>query len=95
MKNSQSEQGVFRPFIAIQTILLGMDLCNLLVKRWLELNANGMYSDTYGIHSNNNESSIGKYANQSCVGMHNTEVEKLHGKVQMAIPVAISHRLLA
>jgi lipoprotein-anchoring transpeptidase ErfK/SrfK len=33
-----------------------------LGKRWLGLNANGTYGgDTYGIHDNNNESSIGKY----------------------------------
>jgi len=40
----------------------GGDPRNPLGKRWLGLNANGTYGgDTYGIHDNNNESSIGKY----------------------------------
>ncbi|MDF2058550.1 L,D-transpeptidase [Priestia megaterium] len=34
--------------------------CNQLGKRWLGLNANRTYVDTYGIHGNNNESSIFK-----------------------------------
>jgi lipoprotein-anchoring transpeptidase ErfK/SrfK len=60
---------------------------NPLGKRWLGINANG----TYGIHGNNNESSIGKYVSQGCVRMHNTDIEKLYDKVQVGTPVAITY----
>ncbi|MFE0565885.1 L,D-transpeptidase family protein [Priestia megaterium] len=40
----------------------------------------------YGI---NNESSIGKCVSQSCVRIHNADVEKLYDKVHMDTPVAI------
>jgi len=61
----------------------GGDPRNPLEKRWLGLNANGTYGDTYGIQGNNNESSIGKYVIQGCVRMHNTDIEKLYDKVQV------------
>ncbi|PFT56328.1 L,D-transpeptidase [Priestia megaterium] len=60
---------------------------NPLGKRWLGINANG----TYGIHGNNNESSIGKYVSQGCVRMHNADIEKLYDKVQVGTPVAITY----
>ncbi|MBE2977775.1 L,D-transpeptidase [Bacillus megaterium] len=69
----------------------GGDPRNPLGKRWLGLNANGTYGDTYGIHGNNNESSIGKYVSQGCVRMHNASIEKLYGKVQVNTPVAITY----
>ncbi|WP_368484204.1 L,D-transpeptidase [Priestia aryabhattai] len=69
----------------------GGDPRNLLRKRWLGLNANGTYGDTYNIHGNNNESSIGKYVSQGCVRMHNADVEKLYDKVQVGTPVAITY----
>ncbi|MGZ9869612.1 L,D-transpeptidase [Priestia endophytica] len=69
----------------------GGDPRNPLGKRWLGLNANGTYGDTYGIHGNNNESSIGKYVSQGCVRMHNADIEKLFNKVQVGTPVAITY----
>jgi len=69
----------------------GGDPRNPLGKRWLGLNANGTYGDTYGIHGNNNESSIGKYVSQGCVRMHNPSIEKLYDKVQVNTPVAITY----
>ncbi|MED3729508.1 L,D-transpeptidase [Priestia endophytica] len=69
----------------------GGDPRNPLGKRWLGLNVNGTYGDTYGIHGNNNESSIGKYVSQGCVRMHNTDVEKLYDKVQVGTPVNITY----
>ncbi|MEI2390476.1 L,D-transpeptidase [Priestia megaterium] len=69
----------------------GGDPRNPLGKRWLGLNANGTYGDTYGIHGNNNESSIGKYGSQGCVRMHNADIEKLYDKVQVGTPVAITY----
>ncbi|NLR46365.1 L,D-transpeptidase [Priestia megaterium] len=69
----------------------GGDPRNPLGKRWLGLNANGTYGDTYGIHGNNNESSIGKYVSQGCVRMHNADIEKLYDKVQVGTPVTITY----
>src|SRR6478609_4199794 len=69
----------------------GGDSRNPLGKRWLGINANGTYGDTYGIHGNNNENSIGKYVSQGCVRMHNADVEKLYDKVQVGTPVAITY----
>ncbi|WP_317619676.1 L,D-transpeptidase [Priestia megaterium] len=54
---------------------------NPLGKRWLRINTNGTYGDTYSIHGNNNEISIGKYVSQGCVRMHNADIEKLYDKV--------------
>ncbi|MCU7741319.1 L,D-transpeptidase family protein [Priestia megaterium] len=45
------------------------------------MNTNGTYGDTYSIHGNNNEISIGKYVSQGCVRMHNADIEKLYDKV--------------
>nr|WP_242647219.1 L,D-transpeptidase [Priestia megaterium] len=74
----------------------GGDPRNPLGKRWLGLNANGTYGDTYGIHGNNNESSIGKYVSQGCVRMHNADIEKLYDKVQVGhrLPLRIPIRAL-
>ncbi|MFL7939176.1 L,D-transpeptidase (plasmid) [Priestia megaterium] len=55
------------------------------------LKANGTYGDTYGIHGNNNESSIGKYVSQGYVRIHNVDIEKLYDKVQVGTPVAITY----
>ncbi|MBX9997300.1 L,D-transpeptidase [Priestia aryabhattai] len=71
--------------------IAGGDSRNPLGKRWLGINANGTYGDTYGIHGNNNEDSIGKYVSQGCVRMHNADIEKLYDKVQVNTPVAITY----
>ncbi|MGJ7910989.1 L,D-transpeptidase family protein [Neobacillus sp. LXY-1] len=63
---------------------------NPLGDRWLGLNAAGTNGDTYAIHGNNNESSIGKYISHGCVRMHNAEVRWLFGQVQMNTPVIIT-----
>ncbi|WP_277813720.1 L,D-transpeptidase [Priestia megaterium] len=54
------------------------------------MNANGTYGDTYGIHGNNNESSIWKYVSQGCVRMDSADIEKLYDKVEVGTPVAIT-----
>ncbi|MBU8757064.1 L,D-transpeptidase [Priestia megaterium] len=69
----------------------GEDPRNPLGKRWLGIDANRTNGNTYGIHGNNNESSIGKYVSHGCVRMHNTDVEKLYEKVQIGTPVAITY----
>lgn len=69
----------------------GGDPRNPLGKRWLGLDANETYGDTYAIHGNANESSIGKHISQGCVRMHNASIEKLYDKVQVGTPVAITY----
>ncbi|RAS85572.1 L,D-transpeptidase [Priestia endophytica] len=69
----------------------GGDPRNPLGKRWLGINANGTFGDTYGIHGNNNESNIGKYVSQGCIRMHNADIEKLYDKVQVGTPVKITY----
>ncbi|RAS73572.1 L,D-transpeptidase [Priestia endophytica] len=69
----------------------GGDPHNPLGKRWLGLNVNGTPGNTYAIHGNNNESSIGKYVSQGCIRMHNIDVEKLYDKVQVGTPAIITY----
>ncbi|WP_148347750.1 Ig-like domain-containing protein [Bacillus rubiinfantis] len=63
---------------------------NPLGKRWMELSIkeNGGYP--YGIHGNNNESSIGKWVSGGCVRMHNWDIEKLFNKVKVGAKVKIT-----
>ncbi|KAB2338954.1 L,D-transpeptidase [Cytobacillus depressus] len=55
---------------------------NPLGRRWLGLNVYGTPGNTYAIHGNNNESSIGKYVTAGCIRMNNNEIEWLFGKVK-------------
>ena len=64
---------------------------NPLGSRWLGLNANGTTGDTYGIHGNNSEASIGKYVSHGCVRMHNADVEELFDKVAVGTSVTITY----
>ena len=58
---------------------------NPLGRRWLGFLPNG-----YGIHGNNNASSIGKAVSLGCVRMHNADVEELFGCIS-----AVSYTHLA
>jgi glucan-binding YG repeat protein/lysophospholipase L1-like esterase len=69
----------------------GGDPRNPLGDRWMGLDARGTYGTTYGIHGNNNESSIGKYVSSGCVRMHNEEVRWLYDQVQLYTPVIITY----
>ena len=69
----------------------GGDPRNPLGKRWIGIDANGTKGDTYAIHGNANESSIGKYVSQGCVRMHNDTVAKLFNKVKVGTPVTITN----
>ncbi|MFP7736921.1 L,D-transpeptidase [Priestia aryabhattai] len=64
---------------------------NPLGSRWLGLDANGTTGDTYGIHGNNSEASIGKYVSHGCVRMHNADVEELFDKVAVGTSVNITY----
>lgn len=59
----------------------GGDPRNPLGDRWLGLQIRGTYGTTYGIHGNNNESSIGKHVSGGCVRMHNKDVRWLFDRI--------------
>jgi hypothetical protein len=62
---------------------------NPLGYRWMGLNVPGTSGGTYGIHGNNNPSSIGTYASAGCVRMFNDENIWLYDRVKMNTTVVI------
>ncbi|WP_286228588.1 L,D-transpeptidase family protein [Neobacillus mesonae] len=68
----------------------GGDPRNPLGNRWLGLNARGTWGTTYGIHGNNNPSSIGHYVSSGCVRMYDNQVEWLFNQVPVNTPVIIT-----
>ena len=54
---------------------------NPLGDRWLGLHIKGTYGTTYGIHGNNNASSIGKNVSAGCVRMHNSDIRWLFDQI--------------
>jgi hypothetical protein len=68
----------------------GGDPRNPLGNRWMGLNARGTWGTTYGIHGNNNPSSIGGYVSHGCVRMYNNEVQWLFSQVTINTPVIIT-----
>lgn len=71
--------------------IAGGDPRNPLGDRWLGLNARGTRGDTYGIHGNNNEKSIGSYVSLGCVRMHNKDVRWLFDQVKVNTTVIIAN----
>lgn len=68
----------------------GGDPRNPLGNRWLGLEVGKTYGTTYGIHGNNNESSIGKSVSAGCIRMHNKDVEWLFDEIPKGSTVIIS-----
>jgi len=64
---------------------------NPLGLRWLGLNVPGTSGYTYGIHGNNNESSIGTYASSGCVRMHNKDIVWMFDHVKVGANVVITN----
>lgn len=60
---------------------------NPLGRYWLGLSLKG-----YGIHGNNNPSSIGNPESNGCIRMHNHDVELLVGLVRVGTPVEIVYQ---
>ncbi|MEH7505846.1 L,D-transpeptidase family protein [Neobacillus drentensis] len=81
------EKIVNRPYY--KKHIAGGDPRNPLGKRWMGLSKreNGGYP--YGIHGNNNESSIGKYVSGGCIRMHNKEIIELFSKIKTRTKVVI------
>lgn len=73
----------------------GGDPKNPLGDRWLGLKVkiNGKTSYAYGIHGNNDEKSIGKYASAGCIRMHNDDVRWLYDRIKVDTPVHIVKKL--
>ncbi|WP_278244937.1 L,D-transpeptidase family protein [[Clostridium] dakarense] len=67
----------------------GGDPRNPLGDRWLGLQLKGTYGTTYGIHGNNNESSIGKSVSGGCIRMHNKDVRWLFDQVTTGTDVIL------
>ncbi|MFJ8244266.1 L,D-transpeptidase family protein [Peribacillus asahii] len=94
-KDSYTPEGTFkvvnkivnRPYY--KGNIKGGDPKNPLGTRWLGINAKETQGDTYGIHGNNNPSSIGKYVSAGCVRMYNEDVKWLYSKVKINTPVII------
>lgn len=67
----------------------GGDPKNPLGPRWNGLEVKGDRGRTYGIHGNNNPSSIGTNASSGCIRMHNNDVIELFNTIYEGTPVWI------
>lgn len=70
--------------------IAGGDPNNPLGNRWLGINARGTNGDIYAIHGNNNPDSIGTYASNGCIRMHDAEIEWLYDRVSVNTTVHIT-----
>ncbi|OPZ74642.1 MAG: putative L,D-transpeptidase YkuD [Firmicutes bacterium ADurb.Bin456] len=62
---------------------------NPLGPRWLGLNARGTGGSSYGVHGNNNTSSIGTYASSGCIRMYNDDILWLYDRAPLGTQVSI------
>ncbi|MFX3630619.1 MAG: L,D-transpeptidase family protein [Ectobacillus sp.] len=62
---------------------------NPLGDRWLGLNINGTPGNTYAIHGNSNESTVGKWITDGCIRMHNADIRWLFDRIQVQTTVLI------
>jgi len=62
---------------------------NPLGDRWMGLNINGTAGDTYAIHGNNNESTVGKWITGGCIRMHNADIRWLYDRLSTGATVLI------
>ncbi|PNB77255.1 hypothetical protein C1X30_29465, partial [Pseudomonas sp. FW305-BF6] len=68
----------------------GGDPRNPLGKRWMGLSVGDSPGNSYGIHGNNKESSIGKSVSNGCIRMHNSEIAWLFEQIQTGTTVIIA-----
>lgn len=59
----------------------------MLGTRWMGLNVPG---GNYGIHGNNNPSSIGTFVSHGCIRMYNNDVEEIFPLISIETPVIIT-----
>lgn len=90
-------EGVFRVIVKAKNVpyykhnIPGGHPNNPLGPRWIGINVPGTNGWEYGIHGNNNPSSIGKYVSAGCIRMHNNEVIWLYDRVKYNTRVIITH----
>lgn len=63
---------------------------NPLGKRWMGLSVGASPGNSYGIHGNNNENSIGKSVSSGCIRMHNSEIQWLFEQIKVGTTVIIA-----
>lgn len=69
--------------------IAGGDPKNPLGDRWLGLHVGASYGDTYAIHGNNNENSIGSNVSAGCIRMHNNDIRWLFDQIPVGTEVII------
>ncbi|HET7656645.1 MAG TPA: L,D-transpeptidase [Bacillales bacterium] len=62
---------------------------NPLGSRWIGLDARGTDGRIYGIHGNNDPSSIGHYVSAGCARMYEEDIQKLYDQVPIGTKVLI------
>ncbi|KQL33919.1 L,D-transpeptidase [Bacillus sp. FJAT-25509] len=68
----------------------GGDPKNPLGTRWIGFDALGTDGSIYGIHGNNDPSTIGKYISNGCVRMYTNDVNELFDKIPYGTKVLIT-----
>ncbi|WP_088072921.1 L,D-transpeptidase [Gottfriedia luciferensis] len=68
----------------------GGDPRNPLGSRWIGFDALNTDGSIYGIHGNNNPSTIGKYISNGCVRMYTSDVNELFDKIPFGTKVFIT-----
>jgi lipoprotein-anchoring transpeptidase ErfK/SrfK len=63
---------------------------NPLGTRWMGFNAEDTDGRIYGVHGNNNPTSIGHYVTQGCVRMHNEKIEELFNMIPIGTKIKIT-----
>ncbi|WP_081415154.1 SH3 domain-containing protein [Ectobacillus panaciterrae] len=67
----------------------GGDPSNPLGDRWMGMDIYGTPGNTYAIHGNNNESTIGNWITGGCVRMHNADIHWLYDRINVKTTVII------
>ncbi len=65
---------------------------NPLGTRWMGFDPEGTDGRIYGVHGNNNPSSIGRYVTQGCVRMKNEEIEVLFNRIPIGTKILILNK---
>jgi lipoprotein-anchoring transpeptidase ErfK/SrfK len=67
----------------------GGDKTNPLGTRWIGFDANNTDGRTFGIHGNNNPSSIGRFVTAGCIRMYEKDVQKLYNKLKIGTKIEV------
>jgi lipoprotein-anchoring transpeptidase ErfK/SrfK len=67
----------------------GGDKSNPLGTRWIGFDANNTDGRTFGIHGNNNPSSIGRFVTAGCIRMYEKDVQKIYSKIKVGTKIKV------